>query len=261
MKRLLPLLLASALFTACAASKKPDKITRELLSLSKEQVFEKGKALFARKKYEKGRKYLSFVFESYPNDPLGQRALMMVADGFFAGGRKGFIEARYRYRDYLTRYPSAPDRDYARYRYALCYDKDHEPPDRDSTNTREAISQYQTLLKESPASIYAAKARERAGVLGDLLAEHEFAVGFFYYRKGDPAAALGRFQWAEGKFPHYSGRDKLYYYAGRALLRLHRAPEADRYFAHLDAEFPQSRWTTRARKENHISVDKPTSGA
>ena len=40
--------------SGCASkgAKKPDKITQELLTLPKEELFEKGKALIAKKKYE-----------------------------------------------------------------------------------------------------------------------------------------------------------------------------------------------------------------
>ena len=67
MKRTAAGLLAAAMLLACAAcssstAKKPDKITAELLSSPKEVLFEKGKALLARKKYDAGRKYLNFVF-------------------------------------------------------------------------------------------------------------------------------------------------------------------------------------------------------
>ena len=105
------------LLSACSSNKKPDKITKDLLSQPKEVLFEKGKALLAKHKVDDARKYLNFVFESYPNDPLGQKALLLVADSYFQQrGTTGFLEARYRYRDYVTRYPSAPDRDFALYR-------------------------------------------------------------------------------------------------------------------------------------------------
>src|SRR5262249_25616727 len=128
--------LASGCASKGTAAKKPDKITQELLSTPKEQLFEKGKALIEKKKYEQGRKYLSYIFETYPNDPLGRESLLLVADSYVKqGGTASYTEARYRYRDYLNRYPDAPRRDYARYQFAYCSDKEHERPDRDQTST------------------------------------------------------------------------------------------------------------------------------
>jgi outer membrane protein assembly factor BamD len=243
---------------ACSGLKKPDRVTRELLSLSKEALFEKGQTLLKKKKFEEARKYLNFIFESYPNDPLGQRSLLLVADSYFDNRSSGgFVEARYRYRDYLTRYPAAENRDFAQYRYALCYDREHEAMDRDGTNTREAIAQYNSLLRESSGSAYAAEARRRVSALSDVLADHEFGVGLFYLRKGSPTAALGRFQYADQTFPEYSRRDRLYFYAAEALRRLRRPEEAQGYEKKLRDNFPKSRWSARLSKKNvPVSVDK-----
>jgi outer membrane protein assembly factor BamD len=253
-RRLLGTALAFAWIAAgggCASTgKKPDKITQELLSTPKETLFEKGKGLIEKKKYELGRKYLTFIFETYPNDPLGRESLLMVADAFYRqGGTTGYTEARFRYRDYLNRYPGAPKRDYARYQFAVCYDKEHEKPDRDQTSTREAIDQYRLLLKEFPNSPYTAGANARIRMLIDLLAEHEFGVGYFYMRKGAPGAALSRFASLEERFPEYGARDKLFFYSGAVLERLGRKDEAGRYFSRLLEEFPSSEYAKKAREK------------
>ncbi|MGH9368566.1 MAG: outer membrane protein assembly factor BamD [Thermoanaerobaculia bacterium] len=234
----------------CSSTKarKPDKITQELLSTPKEALFEKGKRLIDKKKWEQGRKYLSYVFETYPNDAMGRDALLLVADSYVKqGGAAAYTEARYRYRDYLNRYPDAPRRDYARYQYAFCSDKEHETPDRDQTSTREAIQQYQSLIREYPDSGFAGAARERIRQLIDLLADHEFGVGYFYMRKGSLGSAMGRFSGLEERFPDYSEKDKLFYYEGRTLTRLGRPEEAARYYSRLLEEYPKSDYAKRAR--------------
>jgi outer membrane protein assembly factor BamD len=246
--------IAIAAFAAsgCSSSgaKKPDKVTQELLTQPKEVLFEKGKALIAKKKYDEGRKYLNYVFETYPNEAMGREALLMVADSYFQQKTAAsYTEARYRYRDYLNRYPGATNRDYARYQFAFCYDKEHEKPDRDQTATREAIEQYRALIREFPDSGYAGAARERIRRLTDLLAEHDFGVGYFYLRKGSTAAALSRFIQVEQRFPDYGSRDKLYYYQGTALERLGRKEEAVSYFEKVVEEFPQSEYAKKARSK------------
>ena len=272
-KRLATWLLTVAVSTALAASgcasskqpapKKPDKLTQELLTQPKEVLFEKGKALLEKKKYEDARKYLNHVFETYPNEPMGREALLLVADSYFKqNNTTGYTEARYRYRDYLNRYPGAPQRDYARYQFALCYDKEHERPDRDQTATREAIEQYRTLIREFPTSGYAGAARERIRQLTDLLAEHDFAIGYFYLRKGSTAAALSRFNSLEQNFPDYGAKDKLYYYQGLALDRLGRKDEARRYFEKVVEAFPQSDFAKKARSKSGAKPsEKPPTAA
>jgi outer membrane protein assembly factor BamD len=234
--------------SAASGAKKPDKITQELLTQPKEALFEKGKGLIARKRYDEGRKYLNYVFETYPNETVGREALLMVANSYFQQKTAAsYTEARYRYRDYLNRYPGAPNRDYARYQFAFCYDKEHERPDRDQTATREAIEQYRALIREFPDSGYAGAARERIRRLTDLLAEHDFGVGYFYLRKGSTAAALSRFIQIEQRFPDYGARDKLYFYQAVALDRLGRKDESLSYFGKVVEEFPQSEFAKKAR--------------
>lgn len=257
--------LAAVLSAGCSSSggKKPDKITQELLTEPKEALFAKGKALIAKKKYDEGRKYLNYVFETYPNETMGREALLMVADSYFQQKTAAsYTEARYRYRDYLNRYPGAPGRDYARYQFALCSDKEHEKPDRDQTSTKEAIEQYRALIREFPDSGYAGAARERIRRLTDLLAEHDFGVGYFYLRKGSTAAALSRFIQVEQRYPDYGAKDKLYYYQAIALDRLGRREEARSYFGRVVEEFPQSDYAGKARsKMGGKTVEKAPAAA
>ena len=218
------------------------------MSTPKEQLYAKGKALIDKKKWEQGRKYLSYVFETYPNDALGRDALLMVADSYVRqGGTASYTEARYRYRDYLNRYPDAPKRDYARYQFAFCSDKEHEGPDKDQTSTREAITQYQALIREFADSPYSGAARERIRQLVDLLAEHEFTVGYFYMRKGSLGSAMGRFSSLEERYPDYGAKDKLFYYEARTLTRLGREEEAARYYSRVLEEYPKGEFAKKAK--------------
>ena len=244
----LGLLLASGC-SSSNAPRKPDKLTQELLSTPKEQLYAKGKGLVDKKKWEQGRKYLSYVFETYPNDVLGRDALLLVADSYVKqGGTASYTEARYRYRDYLNRYPDAPKRDYARYQFAFCSDKEHSGPDKDQTSTRDAITQYQALIREFPDSAYAGAARERIRQLVDLLAEHEFDVGYFYMRKGSLGSAMGRFSGLEDRYPDFANKDKLFYYEARTLARLGRPEEAVRYYSRILEEYPKSEFSKKARQ-------------
>src|SRR4030095_1707331 len=256
-------LAASGCASKQSAAKKPDKLTQELLTQPKEVLFEKGKALLEKKKYEDARKYLNHVFDTYPNETIGRESLLLVADSYFnQKSTTGYTEARYRYRDYLNRYPGAPRRDYARYQFALCYDKEHEKPDRDQTATREAIDQYRALIREFPDSGYAGAARERVRQLTDLLAEHDFGIGYFYLRKGSTAAALSRFTAIEQRFPDYGAKDKLFYYEAIAMERLGRKDEAKRYYERIVLEFPQSDYARKARSRAGVKeAEQPPAAA
>src|SRR5437867_944445 len=57
----------------------------------------------------------------------------------------------------------------------------------------QARKYYTQLIEQYPDSDLKAQAEEHIKFLRQRLAEHEFAVGRFYYRKGAYHAAIGRF--------------------------------------------------------------------
>ena len=65
------------------------RLRSALTKMTKEQVFQLGEDQFAKKKYAKARQYYSHVYETYPNDPLGRRALLRVADTLLRARRSG----------------------------------------------------------------------------------------------------------------------------------------------------------------------------
>src|SRR5476651_48182 len=155
----LPLPAAAALgvvlsaLTGCTASNDAAKLTRELLTMPKEDAYARGEALVKKKKYETGRQYLRFVAENYANDPIGRQAALRLADSFFdANTPLGYLEAGVRYKDFRNRYPSHPKSDYALYRLAQCSDKQAESPDREQTNTRLGATSYRELIINFPDS-------------------------------------------------------------------------------------------------------------
>ncbi len=244
------LLVGLAFGPACSSrgAKKPDKLTQELLTSSKEALFQKGKTLIEKKKWEQGRKYLTYVFETYPNDTVGRDALLLVADSYVKqGGSAAYTEARYRYRDYLNRYPDAPRRDYARYQFAYCSDKEHGKPDRDQSPTREAIQQYQALIREYPDSPFSGAARERMRQLVDSLAEHEFAVATSTCARGRSAPPWAASAASRSATPTTPAGTNSSTTRGRPSTRLGREEEAARYYSRLLEEYPKSDYAKRAR--------------
>lgn len=238
--RALALSLAIAA-AGCSSLDSTTKLTRELLSLPKEEAYAKGEALLAKKRYDLGRQYIRFVAENYANDAIGKQAALRLADSFFDEHTSlGYIEALVRYRDFRNRYPSHPKSDYALFRLARCSDLQAEKPDRDQTNTRLAVSAYRELLQTYPDSPYATEARARMRTMADLLAEHEYRVGHFYYRRGSFTAAKSRFEGLLAVFPEYAHRDQVLFEAGWIEKRQGREETARTLWERLVQDYPGS---------------------
>lgn len=239
------LALTAALLGAssCASVDPATRLTRELLSMPKEEAYAKGDALVARKKYEVGRQYLRFVAENYANDPIGKQAALRLADSFFDEKTLlGYLEAQARYKDFRNRYPSHPRSDYALFRLAQTSDRQAEKPDRDQTNTRLAANSYRELIQAYPDSPYAVEARARLQIVKDLLAEHEYRVGHFYLKRKAYAAAKSRFDVLLSAFPDYRGLDVVLYEAGLTERKLGHDEDARVLWDKLAHDFPASPW-------------------
>jgi len=224
-------------------------IDPELTKLTKEQVFDRGEGWFAKKKYPRARTYYSYIYENYPNDPLGRRALLRVADTYYAQGDPlNLVEAQYKYRDFINRYPGSDRADYAMLQIAMVSYKQMEKPDRDQAKTREAVDKFNDMIKAFPKSPLRPDADKRLQDALDRLAKHEQIVARFYMKRGDYNAAIQRLNYLVDNYPNFRERDAVFYDLGSSLASLGRKAEARLYFERVISEFPKSDYAEKAKK-------------
>lgn len=201
------LLLLPVLFSLSCSSKssKDESLLEELSNLDKNTIYERAEGLYEAKKYQDARKLFSFVYDSFPNDPLGHKAALRVADTYAAKTNvTNLTEARLRYRDFANRYPNDPDRDYALFMVGQTYSARKLRPDRDLSPIHEALGAYQQLVNLYPNSQYAPEAEERMGGLEELLAEHEWLVAKYYYRNKRWIGAKWRLEYIQENYQEYT---------------------------------------------------------
>lgn len=228
--------------SGCAATgNDTTKLTKELLTMPKEEAYAKGEALVQKKKYDVGRQFLRFVSENYSNDPIGRQAALRLADSFFDEKTPlGYLEAGVRYKDFRNRYPSHPKSDYALFRLALCSDRQAETPDREQTNTRQAATSYRELAVNYPDSPYATESRARLLAMRSLLAEHEYVVGHFYVRRRAWRAAKGRLETILTVYPDFKELDKVLYEGGLVETKMGNGDGARVLWERLVRDYPAS---------------------
>ena len=225
------------------------RVDPELLKLSKEQAFQKAEDQFAREKWQRARTYYQHVYENYPNDPLGRRSLLRIADTFFKQGDPlNLVEAQYKYRDFINRYPGSEQADYAMLQIAMCSFKQMERPDRDQQKTRETVDKLNDMIRAHPRSPLRPEAEARLQEATDRLGRHEHMIAKFYIKRGSYDAAVRRLTYLIEKFPNYSTRDAVFFDLGTALSALGRNGEARLYFERVVAEFPKSEYAERAKR-------------
>lgn len=222
----------------------------ELAKLTKEQAFQKGEDQYTRKKYPKARTYFSYVFENFPNDPLGRRALLRVADSYFAQGDPvNLVEAQYKYRDFINRYPGSDRADYAMLQIAMVSYKQMERPDRDQQKTAEALVKFDEMLRAYPKSSLRPEAETRRQDVLDRLARHEHIVARFYMKRKQYNAAMLRLNGIVERYPNYRDKDGVFFDLGTSLAAMGRKAEARLYYERVVTEFPKSEYAERARRK------------
>jgi len=221
----MPLLAVMAL-PGCSSAPPEEQLLKELANLDKETIFERAEALFAEEEYGEARRYFQFLYDSFPNDPLGHRAALRVADTYAV--RKDTVsltEARLRYRDFVNRYPNDPNRDYALLRLGDTYFARRGRPDLDLTNVHEALAAYQQLVNLYPASEHAETARKRIAELREMLAEHEWLVARYYARNGAWTGVTWRLEYLKEQYPDYPRMDQVDELLERARTEVKRREE------------------------------------
>jgi len=221
-----------------------------LAKMPKEKVFQLGEDQFAKKKYQKARQYYSHVYETFPNDPLGRRALLRVADAYYEqGDATNLVEAQYKYRDFINRYPGSDRADYAMVQIAMCSFKQMERPDRDQQKTREALEKFGDAIKSYPKSPLRPEMDQRQQDVLDRLARHDHIIAEYYIKRKSFNAAVLRLNGIVETYPNYSSRDGVFYDLATALSGLGRTAEARLYYERVLSEFPQSMYAGKAKQK------------
>lgn len=198
------LAVAALLFlVACAGNKKADEgFLVDVGSMTKEQVMERGDALAAKNKRDEARKYYSFLADSFPNDPLGRRAALKVADTFYnAGDLESLTEAQLRYKDFANRFPNDPNRAYALLMLGKVSYSQQKGPLRDLTPLREASTNLKQLVQLFPNSPYTKEGQELLSKCLEELARHEYMIAQFYANIGAWQGARQRLEYLYANYP------------------------------------------------------------
>ena len=245
------LLLAIVVIAACHRGPRQIRpvVEPELLKMSKEQVFAKAEDFFGHHKWQRARTYYTYLYENHPNEVLGRRSLLRIADTFYEQGNPvNLVEAQYKYRDFINRYPTSDQADYAMLRIAMCSFRQMEKPDRDQAKTKEAVEKFNDMLRTYPNSPLRAEAEAKRQEAMDRLGKHEHLVARFYMKRGSWNAAVQRLNFLIDTYPSYKDRDATFFDLGTSLNELGRKGEARLYFERVVSEFPKSGYADRARR-------------
>lgn len=235
------LVAVSVLFAGCSTAG-----DLAYLNMAPEQILAQGGEKLKQGRYEEARTALEKIRERDAGAHIGAATQIRIADSYYAEGR--FADAAGEYKRFLELYPYNRIASYAQYQLAMCSFKQIDSPDRTPEHTEKALAEFEALLSRYPQSPYADETREKIAACKDHLAEHEYLIGQFYYKKGAYKAALSRFDHLLDKYAHAKVEPSALYHALLSAAELGMREDAARYGDRLAREFPASPYAAQAAR-------------
>ncbi len=159
---------------------------------SAEQMWADAEKQFSKESFEKAADDYKKLKDYHPYSPLATSAELKLADAYFLD--KKYQLAYSQYNQFRELHPTHEKIPYVIYQMGMCHFKQMLSKDRDQDHTRAAIKEFAVLVRMYPGSEHVTAAREKMEQSWKRLAEYEYYIGKFYYKKKNYPSALRRFE-------------------------------------------------------------------
>jgi outer membrane protein assembly factor BamD len=241
-KRALTAAAIAGLLTSCIHKKYETPITKDTQQPDK-VLFDKAMKDIERGRYEVARIELNTLMNTYESSEYLAKAKLALADSWFReGGANGMAQAEAEYKDFELFYPTMEESAEAQYKICMIHYKAMDKPDRDDSQALRAEDECRNLLVQYPNSKHAPQAAQLLRNIQEVLGEHQFRIGTFYFEKGANPAAANRLSYTVDQYPLYSNSDEALWEAGKAYLGMgpkFRQTAADA-FSRIVRDYPLS---------------------
>jgi len=187
-------------------------------------------------KYEDARKAYQEIQEKAPDRSYDADIMLRIADTYY--GEERYPEAQVEYQSFVNFHPVHRDASYAQFQIGMCFVMDLTTIDRDPEVPRSAVREFKKLLEKYPGNPFEAEARKHIADSRDRLAQYEFSVAKFYFKKGSYPAALGRLSSLLKEYPGSSVEQDALYHVGLAHTELNDRAKALAALRDLAQRFP-----------------------
>jgi outer membrane protein assembly factor BamD len=240
------LILFMASCSAKPAIKPPETFDPEKAFIMANEQLEK-------KDYEKARAAFLEIKNRDMSRKFAPLAQLRIADSYIKEDEPELGVAEYQ--KFLEAYPDHQYAPYAQYQIAMVYFDKIEDAERGFGWAGKALEEFEKLKKMFPRNPYKDVIDLRIAKCKNIMAEYEFLVGEFYYKKGSYSSAIGRFEWLLKNFPEYKEEAAVLFYSGITYKKLGQKDKAFEYFTRLIDKYPNNRLVIDAKKE--MSSFKP----
>jgi outer membrane protein assembly factor BamD len=163
-------------------------------------------------RYERARLQLQTLMNTYDTSEYLAKAKLAMADSWYReGGTRGFAQAEAEYKDFILFYKNMEEAAEAQMKICKMQSDQMDKADRDPQHALRAQEECKQVMLDFPNSKFAVDAEQILRNVQQVLADEEFNVQTFYFKKGSYPASANRGQAATDQFPLYgSAPDALW---------------------------------------------------
>ena len=156
-------------------------------------------------RYERARLTLQTLMNTYDTSEYLAKAKLAMADSWYReGGSRGYSQAEAEYKDFILFFKSMEEAAEAQMKICKMQFDQMDKSDRDPHHALRAQEECKDVLLEFPNSKFAVDAAQYLRDVQEVLADEEFRVQTFYWKKGSYPASANRGQALTDQFPLYS---------------------------------------------------------
>lgn len=164
--------------------------------------------------------------------------IMKRAESFF--DKESYAEAIVEYKHFLDLHQNHTLAPYAQYKIGVSHYKQFRTVDRDPAPLNNAISGFEKLLINFPASRYEAEAKETILTCKGQLVQRHLMVGKFYYKRGSYLAAAHRYEKIINEFPELETTGEAMFQLAKTYQELGIEEWTQEWLVALIRQYPNS---------------------
>ena len=223
-------------------TKQPDKV-----------LYDKAIGDIEHSRFEIARITLNTLINTYDQSEFLAKAKLAVADSWYReGGAAGLAQAEAEYKDFILFYPTMEEAAESQEKICMIHYKQMDKSDRDPSQALRADDECRQLIVQFPNSKFVPEAQQLLRNIQEALADSEYKVGSFYFKRGDNPAAANRLTHLVDQYPLYSRADAALWELGDSYGRLgpRFRKQAGEAYARIVKDYPLSDYADAAKK-NH----------
>ncbi len=172
------------ILSGCVSRPKQQASPGELLVIGEEDL--------RAERFETARLAFKRLLEEYPDSKHRRSALLRLGDSYYHA--EEYIESKLQYAEYVRLYPVSAGTPKAYYFLAMSDYQRNLDIDQDASVARDALENFQTLVRRFPGSEHTADAKENVSELREHLGKNALFVANFYFRTNLRVSAIPRYK-------------------------------------------------------------------